>query len=101
MADISVIQQRIKESNLHSNVVLSATPPYSVPTPVITWYKLENAKFVPVCSLPRYFCSDESLFISDVSSTDAGHFKSKARNELTQTVLDYETTIGMYIYTTD
>ena len=97
MADISVIQQRVKESNLHSNVVLSMTPPYSVPTPVITWYKLENGKFVPVCEWDRYFCSDESLFISDVSSTDAGHFKSKARNQLTQTVLDYETTIGIYL----
>ena len=98
MADISVIQQRVKESNLHSTVVLSATPPFSIPAPVITWYKLENAKFVPVCDFPRYYCSDESLFISDVSSTDAGHFKSKARNELTQTVLDYETTIGISMY---
>ena len=97
MADISVIQQQVKISYTHSNTVLTAEPPFSIPPPVITWYKLTaRGDTMPVCDLPRYYCSDSSLFISDIGVDDQGHYTSRAKNSLTMKELDYGTTIGNY-----
>ena len=97
MADISVIQQQVKISYTHSNAVLMTEPPFSIPPPVITWFKLTaNGDKMPVCDLPRHYCSDSSLFISDIGVDDQGHYTSRAKNALTMKELDYGTTIGNY-----